>query len=546
MTTSTLNTTIDGRGALTVASKFLLQERLSRFFKRNLVIDYNYWLQTGDFPLTQLLQQLNGLNDTEILNLYHLLGIMGGLDTSIQNTTIYVDGVLGNDDTGLGTLAAPFKSLWFMETLPRRINHKYRVVLLSNVSEPTTTLKLDFSFGDDGAFSILGRGAPTVIESNTVGAIGTLTGGGGSYCAATGNFGPQAQSSFLVGRNYAVPIHKVIGANCLFQSMPFVFGGVGGGDALQVVKPAWTLTVKNIVATCQGGRRGKQSQVGIFNLNIDFPVATPPYFNGIEALIHWENRCESTLSFVRFTERWNGSGNQLGNSFRYGGVNMNVHVDQNEISALANCGILNLDGPDTTTAPYTPQICGAKFGDIGASGIAEVTVLRDIEMMAMDFDNLINIRNYAHIQYCNAVAWISRSANFKLEYSIVDGIPTVSLPLNRGGVEGYDSIMDLISYTTLVSNNCLSLFGNCYVRIGVCGSDLTYSTISNAGIWCRGRNTVEAWYNDPGVTPVNTGMVGATAQLIGFSTTGGEVPDVWPAVDVVVNLDGYSDIYLQS
>ncbi|MDD5061432.1 MAG: hypothetical protein PHN44_04015 [Candidatus Marinimicrobia bacterium] len=531
---SNLLTTEEGRNALLVAQRYQLERRLSRFFHRTIVIDFSDYKQgLSEFDLSKMLGQLNSAHDQEIIDIFRLLGAIGGLQTSVADTTYYVNAATGNDQTGTGSSALPFASLWFLENLPRRLNHRYRVVLQSDISEPTKSLHFNFSFGNDGSFALLGAGTPTVIESNTVGAIGTLTGGGGLWCACVAGLGPNAQSSFLRGNNYAVPIHKVIGANCLFQSMPFTFGGVGPGAAVQVVRPARTLTIQNIVSECSGGRRGKQSQIGIFNLNVDFPDSPPPFFNFIEAMIKWRNTCDSTLSFVRFTERWNGSGtNYAGNEFRYGSLNKNVHVDQQEILNLSQCGLLNLDGPNTTTAPYVPQICGAKFGDISAWGPAECTMVRDCEIMAVDFDNLINIRGAVKVEYSNARNFICRNASFDVQYCMMDGMVTVVGMKTRAGIEGYCSIINTERCTTLVSDNCISCFGGCIVKIGQCGSDGTYSVIGNSGVWNEGTNWYNAFYNFPGSTPVSENMVGTVANLIDYSATAGEIGAAWPALDI--------------
>ncbi|MDD5547233.1 MAG: hypothetical protein PHO67_08790 [Candidatus Omnitrophica bacterium] len=531
---SNLLTTEEGRNALLVAQKYQLERRLSRFFHRTIVIDFSDYEQgLSEFDLSKMLGQLNDGHDQEIIDIYRLLGAIGGLSVSVADTTYYVNALTGSDQTGTGSASLPYASLWFLDNLPRRLNHKYRVVLMSDISMPTKTLHLDFSFGEDGSFALLGSGAPTVVESNTIGAIGILGGGGGSWCACVAGFGPTAQSSFALSGNYAVPIHKVIGANILFQSMPFLIHGIGGGDTIDVVRPARTLTVENIVASCSGGRRGKQSQVGIFNLNVDFLPSTPPFFNMVEALVKWRNTCDSTLSFVKFGDNWNGLGTVPGNEFRYGNVNTNVFIDVDEVITLANCGVNNLAGPDTTFGPYQPDICGAKFGNISNWSPSENCVVRDCELMAMDFDNIINIRGAAKITYSNARKFVCRNASFDAQYCITDGGVTLFPLQNQGGIEAYCSILNVERITTLVSDNCMTLFGCCTVKIGQCGSDGTYSTISRGGIWFEGTNHVDAFYNSPTSTPVLDGMVGTFGQLIAYTTTAGEAADTWPAVDAL-------------
>jgi hypothetical protein len=535
MTTSTLNTTDDGRGALTVAAQYLLQRRLSRFFKRNLVIDYNYWLQTGEFPLTQLLGQLNGLNDQEILDLYHLLGSIGGLQTSIANTTIYVNAVTGSDNTGTGSAAAPYASLWFLDLIPRRLNHKYRIVLMSNINEPSRTLNFNFDFGENGSFALIGHGAPTVIESNTIGTLGILTGGGGQWIACTAAFGPNAQSSFLVDQNYAVPIHKIhAAANALVNLYPLTFSPAAPGDPISVVRPAITLQVKNIVAKCSGGRRVRQSQLGIYNLNIDFPTAVLPYFSPVEPIFVWENHCDSTISFTRFTN-WNGSGSNPGNSIRFGNLNMNVALDWTEIHALAACGIINLDAPDTITVPYDSSICGAKFGDIAVAHGIDLSI-RDCAVMSIDIDCIADLKN-SSIDVSSARSLVCNQSVAKINTCMLDGIVTPAGLKNRGGIEAYDAVLYCGYCTTLVSDNCIALHGNTRARIEGCGSDATYSTISDAGLFWRGINIAEMVYdNAGGVTPVSERLFGTLYQICANSESVGNTNVNWAALDVVLNM----------
>ncbi|OGO03683.1 MAG: hypothetical protein A2Y72_07735 [Chloroflexi bacterium RBG_13_53_26] len=532
MTTSTLNTTVDGRNALLVAARYLLQRRLSRFFKRNLVIDYNEWLNTGQFPLATLLGQLNGLHDPEILNLYHLLGTLGGLSTSIADTTIYVDGTNGNDTTGDGSYAEPFKTLWFMELIPRQLEHKYRVVLKTDVNDPTRNLVFNFTFGPGGSFALLGSGVPTVLQAgNVVGAIGQLRGQGGSYAACVSGFTPDVETSFLRSKGYAVPCHKLVtGANVLFNTFPFQFAGVAPADTIDVVRPARTLTVNTIGSFCQGITEGKQSQLAICNLNIAFDLPIPgPFGPRYVPKFKWNNDCVSTLSFVRLLDSWTGNqsfGVPNGNTIKGGQLNTDCMLDQNMIISLANCGVINLDYPDTYTSPFLPYICGAKFD--GASGGVDIT---DASINAVDMNVFVNQYSWAKISQSSFGKLACRNASLYIEYCIADGqVASGGLHL-FAGIEGYNANIDAEHVTTLVSDNCFSLFGGSYVKIVQCGSDATYSVIGNAGIWVEGTNTIDAFYNDPGDTPVLSGLIGALANLIGYTASSGEGIVAWPAID---------------
>jgi len=537
MTTSTLNTTVDGRNALLVAARYLLQRRLSRFFKRNLVIDYNHWLSTGQFPLSTLLGQLNGLNDPEILNLYHLLGTVGGLQTSIADTTIYVDGTAGSDDTGDGSFAEPFKTLWFLDLIPRRLDHAYRIVLKTDVSDPTRDLYFDFSFGPGGSFALLGSGVPTVLQAgNSISTIGQLRGSGGSWAECAVGFTPDVENAFIRSKGYAVPCHKLDGSSVLYNSYPFSFAGVAPADLIDVVRPARTLTVNSIGSFCTGYATGKQSQLVIANLNIDFTLPTPgPFQPQYQPKFKWENKCFSTLSFVRFLSSW--MGNQAfaipnANTIRNGQINTDAMLDQNMIIFLANCGVINLDFPDTNTQPFQPWICGAKFDGAYATGGIDIS---ETTLNAVDLHAWCNVYGWSNVTQSSFGKLIVRNANLTINYCILDGYIHTGGNAQFAGVEGYNSNIDYEFITTLNSDNCLSVFGGCYVKVVQAGSDAVYSNIMNVGIWAEGTNTIDAFYafSGPGYTPVNTGMIGAVGQLMSFTATGGGTPDAWPALDVL-------------
>jgi hypothetical protein len=535
MTTSTLNTTVDGRNALLVAARYLLERRLSRFFKRNLVIDYNHWLSTGQFPLSTLLGQLNGLNDPEILNLYHLLGAVGGLQTSIADTTIYVDGTAGSDDTGDGSFAEPFKTLWFMDLIPRRLEHAYRIVLKTDVSDPTRNLVFSFTFGPGGSFALLGSGVPTVLQAgNVVGAIGNLRGGGGSWAACVAGFTPDVENSFLRSKGFAVPCHKLVaGANVLFNTYPFTFAGVAPTDTIDVVRPARTLTVNSIGSFCQGITDGKQSQLAIVNLNVAFTLPIPgPFGPQFDPKFKWNNDCVSTLSFVRFLDSWRGNrayGVPNGNTIKGGQLNSDCMLDQNMIIFLANCGVINLDFPDTNTSPFQPYICGAKFD--GAQGGLDIS---NALIKAVDMHVFCTLNGWSSINESCFGKLVCRQAEAYIQMCVVDGQVASGGFAQYGGIEGYGSNIETLYITTLLSDNCISVFGGCYVKIVQCGSDAVYSAIGNAGVWAEGTNTIDAFYNDPTDTPVISGMIGTIANLIGYTASSGETPAAWPAIDTQI------------
>ena len=123
-----------------------------------------------------------------------------------------------------------------------------------------------------------------------------------------------------------------------------------------------------------------------------------------------------------------------------------------------------------------------------------------------------------------------------MQYCVVDGVVTPIGLKTRAGIEGYCAIINTERCTTLVSDNCISLNGGCTVKIGQCGSDGTYSTISNGGVWTTGNNICQAFYASPGSTPTIEGMVGGDGDIIDYAVTTGENAVNWPILDGVATL----------
>jgi len=170
---SNLLATEEGRAALFEARNYLLRRRLSRFFKRNLVIDYDRWSHgSAEFDLSTLLGQLNPAHDDEILDLYRLLGTFGGLETSLGDVSIYVDADNGDDQTGTGSSDRPMASLWFVPYLPRKINHFYRIILMSDIDMSGVNgqyLDFDQNIGSGGCLTLAGYGPEEEVLNGLAG-----------------------------------------------------------------------------------------------------------------------------------------------------------------------------------------------------------------------------------------------------------------------------------------------------------------------------------------------------------------------------------------
>jgi len=541
---SNLLLTAEGRQALLVAQRFQLERRLSRFFHRTVVVDISRKREgLQEFDLSTMLGALNAAHDPEIIDIFRLLGAVGGLSVSIADMTYYVDAATGSDVTGTGSLMRPFATLWFLDNLPRRIKHAYRIVLLSDILSPTQDLLFDFDFGSEGSFALIGSGAPTEIQAPTPAGmgVGPLGGNGGMVVPlASQTFLPTAAQNFLQATSgsasgIAVPIHSTVNTpwgDALVQLMPFTIGGLNPADNVRVITPRRMLRIRSIYSCCRGMAQVNRSQLAIVNLTIDFEVIPPPWYAPPPSHFRWANDCISTISFVKFLDTWSdtsSSYDEPGNMIRGGGLNTDVLHDHVEILSLANCGVVNLDAPYGT--PYSPWICGAELAGLAPSEYLGID--GNANVVGLDCHCTVVLRNTSNILFSNVGSFKLMNANVSLKCCIADGHNTAVPPLTRGAVELYDSICKADNITPIASDNIFSLFGGSKVRIIQCGLDMTYSQINNGGVRAEGVNEVECVYNDPTSTPTIDGLFGLINGMVGYKKSVGETDFAWPALDVV-------------
>lgn len=290
-----------GRNAVIVAQKWLCERRLSRFWKRNFVRAVESWRATGVFDLATLTGDLNPAHDSELRDLYRLLGVIGGLETSVQDESYFVS-PSGSDVTGDGTQAKPYASLWFLRNLPRRINHWYRIIIDGDISY--NDLHLDFDFGFFGSLSFVGVGYNTISSGHVVSTAYTNLGGGWNSCKVVlpspiwtvdqvyGNFlrwtsGPQSSMAFSIFENGG---DYVVFRNGQNTPTP--------GDTFDIVHPRSRLAVNTLVSKCTGSR----AYQGVLSGRINFVNLTI----GVSALTYGvdiNNACDMSLPFcdLRFS-----------------------------------------------------------------------------------------------------------------------------------------------------------------------------------------------------------------------------------------------------
>jgi hypothetical protein len=276
---SNLLNTEEGRNLIFVAQRYLLQRRFSRFFKRNIEIDHEQWSKgLGEFDLATTLGQLNVAHDDELLDLYRLLGAVGGLSHSIADTEIHVNPSSGSDIDGTGSSDRPYASLWFLDRLPRFIRHYYRILIYSDIGAGRITL--DHTFEREGSISFVGVGPAVEVLSGTAGAI---TGVASTYeagvvldldttpSALAHNYFIQMTSGADDGKAAAVGRVQVADDWIACRYIPL--DGVSDPDTYRYIEPAVEMQVQSIQVMFRSSQRpghdnSERTRVTFANLKI--------------------------------------------------------------------------------------------------------------------------------------------------------------------------------------------------------------------------------------------------------------------------------------
>lgn len=196
---SNLFTTDAGRAAMRSSCIHQIKKRMSRFFARNIVVEFTQWLEGGkaSFSDEDVLGELNALNDPEILNWFELLTRQGGGSQTFADLDFYVS-ENGDDDRGIGTVESPFATVSAVLNLLKDIEIRHNVqVLVQHTAAVGQTVLSDTMWYiphvvTSGSLFIIGVGTPVETKSvqtlNTVTALGT---GGHTYNIVAAPWAPS-------------------------------------------------------------------------------------------------------------------------------------------------------------------------------------------------------------------------------------------------------------------------------------------------------------------------------------------------------------------
>lgn len=511
---SDLLSSTDGTNALITAQRYLLERRLSRFFKRNLVIAYNEWKAGDGFHLETLLGELNATHDDEVIDLYRLLGLVGGLPATISDMNIYVDPSAGSDETGDGSAANPFASLWFYESLPKQINHEVNIMFVTDYTVPNfKPFVVDFTFGHDGRLNFIGVGAPTVIESPlTVLTTGSLASGAGMYIQSAtpvGNYPGDfliATTGAAIGR--AQPIHSRVGTDT-FLMVAGNFPGLVPTDRLDVVRPSVSficrsITIASRIDTWFSNNVRGNGKVAFVNLRIEMQNS-----NDARNSLLVDSTVPTVMSFCQIIPPDDGSGT----------IKSGVNTQSCSSTAEANSasGVVNISDFGTES---NQQFAGLAIKDSGKN--FPLTVTQGCLQWAAT-RGVINLSKDCKTNHVSCERMSSYLAVSEIFYTLCEGRSNAGA---GGGLESYNSLHDINHFTVLNSDNIISLLSQSTITLQDVDQSATYSTITGFGIYFQSSAFLElrdAGANLTGATGairfdcVNPGVTAAIPAAYGWT-----------------------------
>jgi hypothetical protein len=337
-----------GQRTLRKAACWLAANRASSPFHRSFYLAWDAWKSSGSFDFSAMLDSLNPTVQDDLLSFGTLLEELGcGVDETIEDQTIYVDGTSGSDTNGDGSLTRPFQSMAFVSDLPHNINHIVNLVLLSNVTE-NNPLLFDHNIGPNGCINIIGQGTPTTVLTSTGAGPFTLTGvtnlndAGFELATAEAWVADELYGSWILFTTgaftgYACAISGNDAAGNVY-TRDFYTGSPAIGNQFIVVRPAVTLSCPVWDLNCKAMPSlsffRQQSRFGIYNLQLALGAGAP----WIEKIFTVRNQCHTTLSFVRVGHTSLNYVTELDSP-----INFDLNYDTANIPTLAGSGIINLE-----------------------------------------------------------------------------------------------------------------------------------------------------------------------------------------------------------
>lgn len=347
-------TTAFGQAATREAVYDRIRSRMSRFFGRGFVVQFNEWVNGGkvSFDFEAFLGSLNDFHDTEITNLYELLLAVDGLPSTYQDMEIHVNNLIGDDAGGLGTSGSPFATLSrALDSIRNtRIDHIVQILLEHTAGGVQTVYTDDLVDIDHniakGSLAIVGVGTPIVTkEVQEVNSVTALGGGGVLYDTVAG--------APYVANEWIGEFMRVLDGVALGSAFPIFTNTVNelstipstvepaAGDTFDGVVPAVKVEFNQLSIRTRNANRSENdgftnfaSNVAAVNLYLDLSatdrVFKPSDIKGDGQYINLE------FVVMKFTD-------DLPYAFAAENVNVNTYrtLDQG-LEAVCGAGIVNI------------------------------------------------------------------------------------------------------------------------------------------------------------------------------------------------------------
>jgi len=518
---SNLLNTEEGRAALFEARNYLLRRRLSRFFKRNLVIDFDHYLNSGtEFDLVTLLGQLNPAHDNEILELYRLLGIIGGLENSIEDMTVYVDADNGDDQTGTGSSDRPFASLWFLPFLPRNINHIYRILLVTDLDMSDTILNFTQTVGPGGCLTVAGVGEEEHVQ---VGLEGTITANAQfNNCSEFSVINPppaaacinsfvQATSGVYDGA--ATPVFEVDNSGNDEIATHFRTIDFSVNDTIRYIRPRRLLTVKglsvnmNLSGLVMDANLNQGSRFCILNLRVEIDDTTPPSIP-----ISINTRGNILLSFVQIKAL---DTDQFFLTIDEARIN---ERDSNDTAIFSELGLLTLS--NLFPGDDRPRMAGVQITDSPGLSTNLIQMRGNITLYNLCcYGTIQTVESNCIVRFVSCGQLDTNISNSAIWYCQIKAPGTDGIIINESHSNTRNNSFLDCTCCILSQNSRLSLFSN--------GVDAVYSNAPSYALtvnWQSKLTMLDAW----------VGSSGTIADIF-YTDTNPDSTDPFPAPGLFVS-----------
>lgn len=530
MSNSNLNNTVQGRLSIRDVFRSCAEWRTSRRLRRQWSKFYRNWF-FGDHAaqhsegFREIVEYLNSAHDLDEMAFRILGARYGAFPESVQDEEYYIDADNGSDTEGNGTFDAPYASLWFLPYfLPKRIDHHYRIVILSDLTEEV--LYLNTEFGPFGSLAFIGRGAPIVADTRVV-SLSIGHAGLHQIDTTVGGLSDEQYTSYFMrddgaanGEAHAIFYNSAAGS---FRTSAPWHGAIAGPDTISFVRPAVTLSIAGISIGCGSPKLAVEdsgstigARIGFFNLDLDVRNTAK------EIAIDLETGTSAYASFCRIIY---DDAVQIPLKIKDTELNHEAFIDE-DVEDYAQSGIVNLITDPIVFKP-AGLIMHNTDGFLGAHQVLHIEGNSRVNCVSHRQETLARRTVCTSIMCAFNTLWVDDAIMWAQYLGIgwLDG--TRSINVESGTLR----IVTLSTYTPIGVLGC----GGDIIHLGGAGSlpgfarfalnthDLANSPVGWQGYGVNVYSPSAMFFSS---TPVT--LTGTSGDCV-WNTLGGPIPAIWPA-----------------